>query len=153
MVVDKLRQQNSSGDISRSPAVVFLVIRCKTGNEMRLCPCSHEIRVVHCVCGCKYIKNMNFSISSSPSDVICVYGAQSQILTNVSLSLTLCVCIFKAVCVCCWLFSVYLCTSVLLVCMCLNIWQRACVCGGVCGSGGHALHMVWPSFFFIRGIW
>lgn len=28
-----------------------------------------------------------------------------------------------------------------------------CVCVYVCGSGGHALDMVWTSFLFIRGIW
>lgn len=33
------------------------------------------------------------------------------------------------------------------VCVCLSEY----VC--VCGSGGHALDVVWTSFLFIRGIW
>lgn len=31
------------------------------------------------------------------------------------------------------------------MCVCLNMYA--------CGSGGHALDMVWTSFLFIRGIW
>lgn len=39
------------------------------------------------------------------------------------------------------------------VCICMYVCMYACVCMNVCGSGGHALDMVWTSFLFIRGIW
>ncbi len=98
MVVDKLRQQNSRGDISRSPAVFSLVIRCKSGMK---CACVHvhvkSERLTACMVA--NISKIRISVSVLPlvMSIVCVeHKARFQSFPSPSHCVCIAVCVFVA---------------------------------------------------------
>lgn len=82
---------------------------------------------------------------------VCV---EPDLAERVYLSLTLRVCVCVKPCVCLLLAfqvsNVYQCvTMYVLKYMAKSMFVCLCMSVVMCGSGGHALHMVWPSIFFI----